>query len=338
MRTMEGSHFFLNMLKKKKIAVICGGNSSEHDVSIKSGHHVAKHLNNRKYDVTIINISKDGVWKMEDGTDINVFPYNNQKSDLDKFDKVFIALHGENGEDGRVQAMLDMIGVSYTGSGVLASAWGIDKWQTHRILEKYDIAMPQYIVVQRKDDINIDDIDRKVQFVCGYPCFVKPNKSGSSLGMSIVHSKDDLREGIEKALSENDVILIMEYIKGREISCATIGNAHHEIWNLPPVEVITENEYFDYEAKYMSKKTQEICPAELREVQEQEVKDVAQKVHRILSCQGVTRSDFILGGDNVLYFLEINTSPGMTEESIVPKAVRATGRDFGDFLDEILNI
>lgn len=328
------------MAKKRiKVAVICGGPSSEREVSLKSGEQVFLNLP-KKYEKFLIEINKEGAWLLKENDSRQRFLtiIHPEKgfagSDLKKFDVAFLALHGKFGEDGKIQAMLDVLDVSYTGSGVLASALGMDKLKTMEIAGRQGINVPRYFVLSSREKIGIKLLKNRIKKEIGYPCVIKPNDSGSSIGVSIIKSPGDLGKAIKEASRESGEIIIQEFIGGRELSCGVIGNpSDGDIVALPSIEIITGNKFFDYEAKYFSEKTREISPAGISERLEDKIREQAKKVHQALGCAGLSRSDFILKKGK-FYFLEINTSPGMTEKSLCPKEAKAAGMNFSKFLDE----
>lgn len=354
-------------MKKIKVAVLCGGISSEREISLKSGEQVARNLPRDKYDVRVLEISKDNRWllrsnlamigkTLDDKRTLVVSDQNaliNQKKISQKVDVVFIALHGKYGEDGRIQALLDLVGVPYTGSKVLASALGMNKIKANDLVEKYGIRVPKTLAIN-KSNFQIKKITADMIKQVGFPCVIKPNESGSSVGITIVKNQQGLRKAFSSAFKEDDTVLVQKYIQGREITCGVLGNSSDSVYTstripkgyrwrskliaMPPVEIISDNEFFDYNAKYFSKKTQEICPAKISKKSTKEVKSLAKKVHQTLGCDGLTRSDFILTPQGKYYFLEINTIPGLTEASLCPKEARAMGWSFSEFLDRQIQL
>jgi len=314
-------------MKKIRIGVLMGGTSNEREVSLLSGEQVLKNLSCNLYDVSKIEITKDGKWLLDNKTFLTVFPNRDLKK---RFDIIFIALHGTFGEDGKVQAILDTLQIPYTGSGVLPSALGMNKAKTMELLTPHKVRVPRTISLRKCNKTPI----------VTFPCVVKPNAAGSSVGISIVKNKTEITAALNKAFKEDDMVLIQEYIEGRELTCAIIGNSNKDdLIALPPIEIVSPGTFFDYNAKYFSKKTQEICPAPIHSKTTKELARLSKLVHTILGCDGLTRSDFILSKkDNKLYFLEINTIPGLTEASLCPKAAKATGMTFPEFLDKQIKL
>ncbi|MBI5421125.1 MAG: D-alanine--D-alanine ligase [Parcubacteria group bacterium] len=315
-------------MKKIRVGVLMGGTSNEREVSLLSGNQVVKNLSRELYDISKIEITKDGKWLLNNKTSLTVLPGNDLRN---RFDIIFIALHGAFGEDGKVQAILGTLKIPYTGSGVLASALGMDKAKTAELLTSHKITMPKCIALKKGE---------KVISAFKFPCVVKPNASGSSVGVSIVKDKIKLTAALRKAFNEDQTVLVQEYIEGRELTCAVMGNAEDaNLIALPPIEIVSPGTFFDYNAKYLSKKTQEICPAPIDKKVSSELCRLSKKIHLALGCDGLTRSDFILSKkDNKLYFLEINTIPGLTEASLCPKAAKAIGMTFKDFLDKQIQL
>jgi D-alanine-D-alanine ligase len=315
---------FMPKKAKLRIAILCGGMSSEHEVSLRSGAQVLKHLDRKRFSPFLITISKKGTWT-RNGREID--PFTLKKS----ADVAFLALHGTFGEDGRMQSFLEMVGIPYTGSGVLASALAMDKFKTWQFLKSFGIAMPSSRLLTRADFKNAGVRNAFIKKT-SYPCVVKPNASGSSVGLSLVKSKKEMGTALRKALKEDVSVIVQKYVKGREITCGVLGNSTAQTLPtvLPPVEIISHTEIFDYHAKYASKKTEEICPARLTAHEKTVVQGLVRTIHLLMGCQGLTRSDFILS-NGTFYFLEINTLPGLTEQSICPREARAMGWTMTEF-------
>jgi len=326
---------------RAKIAILCGGVSSEHDISILSGRNIYKVIDINKYKPTLIEITKSGQWLVQGKNDrtnkISVIDTTSakMKSDLSKFDVVFVALHGRFGEDGKIQSLLELVGVPYTGSGVMASALSMNKKWALDLVSSIGIDTPHTFITEKSDNKSYKAILEKV----GLPCVVKPNNSGSSVAISIVRKPNELIPAINLALEEDKFVLIQEYISGREFTCSIIGSSSRgKIKALPLVEIITNNEFFDFDAKYTSKATKEIVPAGVSDDITDKIQKSAINVHKLISCDGLTRSDFIMDTRGDIYFLEINTVPGMTEMSLSPKSARASGMSMAELVDEIITL
>lgn len=328
---------------KIKVAVIGGGFSNERDISLMTAQQIAAALPADKYEVSLIEITPEKSWLLRDdfqqitdagaGTELLALDPKNPAL-KNSADVVFIALHGKFGEDGRIQAIFDLLEIPYTGSGVLASALGMNKAKCQEVLKHYQLNIPQYLILTSQPDI--DELDNIISETIKYPVVVKPNESGSSVGISIAKNKEQLTAAVAAAFAEDRTVMIQEYISGRELTCAVLGNsADNALEALPPIEIIAHADFFDYQTKYFSQSTEEICPAAISEQLTEQIQKQAQVAHLALGCDGLTRSDFILR-DNKLYFLEINTIPGQTQASLSPKAAKAAGMSFAEFIEKQL--
>lgn len=304
------------MKNKIKIAVLMGGKSSEHEISILSGNEVVKNLDKNKYDIIPILISKTG-----DGV---------EKISKVKPDIVFIALHGSYGEDGTIQGMLEVLGLAYTGPGVLASAIGIDKIAFRKIMEFEKLPIPKFTFLKKGEDV------KKIKNILGSPpYFVKPFNQGSSVGASLVKSMKSLDKALTFAFKYSDTILIDEYLSGLELTCAVIGNDNPIA--LPVIEIRPlKGEYFDYLSKYSENGAEEIVPARISKVLTKKVQDLAIRVYKAIGCRGFARVDFMLNSKGDPVILEINTVPGLTPASLFPKAAKAANISYSDLLDTII--
>jgi D-alanine-D-alanine ligase len=309
------------MRNKIKISILCGGFSNEREISLKSGQSVAAALNPEKYDITILELGDDCEWHKNNKAFIEQTP-----------DLAFIALHGKYGEDGTIQSILDDLNIPYTGSSAQASRLAMDKKATIKVAQSIGLHVPKSIVLEKDHENLSDDIS--------FPCVIKPNESGSSIGVSIVETKEQLNSALEIAFKEDEKVLVEQYIKGREFTCGVLGNSNDgELMVLPVVEIIThDEEFFDYEAKYNSKTVGEICPAQIDKEVSEKIQELSKKIHMHLGCDGLTRSDFIISEDGQIYFLEINTIPGMTQVSLVPKEAAAAGMSLGEFFEKQIEL
>ena len=323
---------------KKNIALLAGGYSGEYAISIQTAKTISQNLDTEKYQVYKIVVTREG-WKHEtpDGKTIEVDKNDFSitiKSKKITFDCVFIAIHGTPGEDGRIQGYLDMINIPYTSCNAIVSALTFNKSYCNKVvkdLKTVNIANSVHLI--KGNPYSVGTILDKINF----PLFVKPNEGGSSLGVSKVKSVEALLPAIEKAFKEDQQVLIEEFIEGREV---TIGvyRLGDTITTLPATEIVSKNEFFDYEAKYTPGVTNEITPAPLSENINEELKTKAGLLYRYLNCKGVVRMDFIIEKKtNKLFFLEVNTMPGQSENSIVPQQVRAAGMNLKDFYGAILD-
>jgi len=297
-----------------------GGPSSEHEVSLASGKMVMKQLNSRKYAAAPIKVAKDGHWPVK-------------LADLkNNFDIVFIAMHGEYGEDGQLQSLLEKEKILYTGSNSLVSRLAMDKEKTCRRLLKKNIKCPPFVVFKKgrlaKSCLPLVKL--------GLPVVVKPNNLGSSVGMSSVTNISQLLPAINKALAHSPEVMIQRFISGRELTCGVLEINGQPI-ALPPTEIIPKGQkLFDYRAKYTPGASQEITPARLPEKTIKQAQQITLKAYKAIGCSSYARVDMILGNDQQIYFLEINTLPGLTSTSLVPQAARAAGFNFPRLLDIII--
>ena len=307
---------------KKKIAIIMGGYSSEVKISLKSGNVVYKYLDTDKFIGYRIQILKSK-WVYVDDNDKEYLINKNDFSvevndDIIKFDCVFNAIHGTPGEDGLMQAYFELLGIRQTSCNYYQAALTFNKRDLLSTLKPYGINSAASYYLNLGDVINTDEIVAKV----GLPCFVKANKSGSSFGISKVYEKEALHAAIENAYKEDDEIIIESFLNGTEVSVGVITyKGMTKV--LPITEIVTENDFFDYEAKYEGK-SHEITPARISIAQEAKVSEIAKKAYEILKMKGYSRSEFIFVDDEP-YMLEMNTTPGLTEESILPQQAQAAG-------------
>lgn len=285
-------------MKKLKVAVLTGGLSCEREVSLVSGKGVLNNLNKDKYEV----------W----GIDV---PSELEKIKKIKPDLAFIIMHGKGGEDGEIQGYLETLGIRYTGSGVFASAMGMNKKFFKWVMEHNNIKMPKTVLKA--------------------PCVVKPNCGGSSVGVSIVEKNKDLIKAIELAKKYDSEVIIEEYIKGMEVTCGVWGNKKVEA--LPVVEIIPKNKFFDYESKYSDGGAKEICPARLDRIMTEKIQEITVQVFKLIEGRGFARVDMIIR-DKDVYVLDINTLPGMTPNSLLPKEAKAAGYSYSQMLDRIIEL
>jgi D-alanine-D-alanine ligase len=306
------------MIRDKKIAVLAGGVSAEREVSLRSGAAIYKALKERGYNALLIDATGD-FWNsiISQGADV-----------------VFIALHGGHGENGAVQGMLEVMGIPYTGSGVLASAMSMDKEASKKIFLYHGIPVPPFCLVH-KDELpaEISDMAKGAEPAVKFPMpwVVKPVNEGSSIGVSIVKNVDELKPAVIDALKYGDKIIIEKYIRGKEIQIGILGNRA-----IGGVEVRPSLEFYNYEAKYTPGLTKYILPPEVTVAEYEKLKTTALMAHMALGCSGATRVDLILDENGNEYMLEVNTIPGMTETSLLPKIAALSGLDFGDLIEEII--
>ncbi|HOD11491.1 MAG TPA: D-alanine--D-alanine ligase [Candidatus Omnitrophota bacterium] len=299
----------LSRVLEKHVGVLMGGCSSEKEISIKSGTGVVKALTEAGCRVSSLEIST------ENPADIITLVK------ASKIDIAFIALHGRFGEDGRIQEILDSIQIPYTGSDAAASRTAMDKLSTYQLLRENHVRVPSFLAFNRSDEKKIKEEVRSV--FAGKPVVVKPVSEGSSFGVTIVADHQQLSLAVQDAFSYGDQILIEAYIHGKELTAGILGNTL-----LPVVEIRPKNPFFDYKAKYQAGMTEYIVPAEIDPVIAQQVQQIAWRVHRSIGCRHLSRVDLLLDENNIPWVLEINTIPGMTATSLLPKAASAIGIDF----------
>lgn len=317
----------------RTIAIAAGGDSPEYEVSLKSAVEVEKLLASI-YNIYIIIIrGTNWYWEDKKGRYHNIDKNDFTLSVDDKkirFDAVFIAIHGTPGENGLLQGYFDMMGIPYSSCSAFCSALTFNKQACKLFLKEYDIKVSEGILIRRGDSFTPSAVVKKT----GMPCFVKPNDSGSSFGVTKVKKKEELLPAIEKAFRESDEILIESFIDGREVACGVIKTRSKALI-LPLIEIISRNEFFDYEAKYTPGKSDEVTPARINKAVTDKIQRLSSKIYDLLGCKGIVRVDFILTGD-IPCFLEINTIPGMTEESLIPKEVKAAGLSLKDIYSMVI--
>jgi D-alanine-D-alanine ligase len=306
----------------KTIAIAAGGDSSEYEVSVKSANEVSKVLA-RKYNTYIIMIRGTN-WYWEDprgryhSIDKNDFTLRIDDRRI-RFDAVFIAIHGTPGENGLLQGYLDILKLPYTSCSAFSSALTFNKQACKLYLKEYGIPMAKAVLIRKKDKPDHSLIIKNI----GLPCFVKPNDSGSSFGVSKVKYEKEMDSALETAFKESSEVMVESFMQGREVACGVVKTSNREIV-LPVTEIISKNEFFDYEAKYTPGRSQEITPANISPAITAEIKQLSSLIYDLLGCSGIVRVDFIVIGERP-YFLEINTVPGMTGESLIPQQARAAG-------------
>lgn len=292
-----------------KVGVLLGGRSAEREVSLLSGAAVLKALQSRGVDAHPFDPAERSLEALR----------------AEKFDRVFIALHGRFGEDGTMQGVLEWMDIPYTGSGVMASALAMDKWRTKLVWQAAGIPTPRYAILQA--DSNWDEVVAQL----GLPIFVKPAREGSSIGMSRVESAAQLAEAYRKAAEFDALVLAEQFISGGEYTVAILdGEA------LPLIKLESANVFYDYEAKYKRDDTRYLCPCGLPAAQEKQIQQLALRAYEVVGCRGWARADVMLDAAGNPYFLEINTSPGMTDHSLVPMAARQAGIPFDELVLRIL--
>ena len=323
---------------KRTIAIVCGGDSSEHDVSLRSGQGLYSFFDKERYNIYIVDVK---------GTDWHVAFDNGETAEIDKndfsflkdgqrmyFDYAYITIHGQPGENGVMQGYFDLIHLPYSTSGVLVEAMTFDKYVLNNYLRGFGINVADSILLRRGEQYDEDAIAKRI----GMPCFVKPAADGSSFGVSKVKNADQLAPALRVAFMEAEEAMVEAYMQGTEISQGVYKTADKEVV-FPATEVVTKNEFFDYDAKYNGQ-VQEITPARLAPETAAEVAKTTSRIYDILHANGIIRIDYIItkdeNGKDKVNMLEINTTPGMTPTSFIPQQVRAAGLDIKDVLSDIV--
>ncbi len=297
-----------------RIGVLMGGPSTEREISLKSGKAVYEALEQSGLDVTAIDIKSDNIEE-------NVSLVRSHKINC-----AFLALHGRFGEDGQIQGILEALGIPYTGSCPEASRLAMDKIASRKIFEAGGLNVPKYEVLEK-------NIDGKIYHNLGLPLVIKPATHGSSIGLSIIDKEEDVKKGMDLAFRFDERIIIEEYIKGREV---TVGILEEKA--LPVIEIIPKRPFFDYEAKYQAGLTEYVVPARLEERIANEVKATGLSAHKLLGCFGCSRVDMILNKDNLAFVLEVNTIPGLTDISLLPRAAKTIGIEFNELCIKLIKL
>ena len=292
-----------------KVAVLFGGKSAEREVSLKSGARVLAALQRQGIDAHAFDPAERGL------------------DELAGFDRAFIMLHGRYGEDGTIQGALELMGIPYTGSGVMASAVGMDKWRTKLLWRSIGLPIPDFVVLD--EDSDLAAVEKRL----GLPLFVKPACEGSSIGVTKVRRYGELGPAYAAAAKHDALVLAEQGVLGGEYTVAILGNEA-----LPIIRIVPATDFYDYEAKYLRDDTRYLCPCGLPEARERELRAQALEAFRVLGCRGWGRVDFLMDEQGNAYFLEVNTSPGMTDHSLVPMAARAAGVTYEQLVLRVLSL
>ena len=321
---------------KRNIAIVCGGDSSEHDVSLRSAQGLFSFFDKERYNVYIVDI-KGQDWHVELPGGITAKIDRNDFSFIEDgkatlFDYAYITIHGTPGENGILQGYFDLIGLPYSTSGVLVEAMTFDKFVLNQYLRGYGVSVADSMLIRQgyEELVSDDEIEERI----GMPCFVKPAADGSSFGVSKVKNKDQLAPAIRKAMLESPEIMVEGFLEGTEISQGVYKTREKSVV-LPATEVVTSNEFFDYDAKYNGQ-VKEITPARLSPEVAERVKKITSHIYDILHCNGIIRIDYIISKDGKIRMLEVNTTPGMTPTSFIPQQVKAAGLEMKDVLTDIV--
>lgn len=323
---------------KYNVALICGGNSSEWEISVLSGKHIAENIDKTRFNLYEI-LLRGSSWSLCSTDSTEAFPICEiDKTDFScmvngakvKFDIALIMIHGTPGENGLLQGYFEMLGIPYTTCTSHVSALTFDKYSCKTFLRDVGVKMAREVYIRRGDKFDAEEIVSRL----GLPLFVKPSSGGSSFGISKVTKASDLCGAIEEAFTQGETVLVEEFISGREVTQGVFSFGG-EITTLPVTEIISHNDFFDYDAKYLGK-SDEVCPADLTPQEVEAISRETNKIYRHFGCKGVVRVDYILSKEGVPYFLEVNTVPGMTKMSLVPQQLRVAGISIPDFLNSLL--
>ncbi len=318
----------------KNIGIIYGGYSSEIVISEKSKDGVLSFIDETKYNRYPIRITKDKwcaiIGDEEIPVDKNDFSFILDEKKV-KIDFAYITIHGTPGEDGLLQGYFDMLNIPHSTCSVQAAAITFNKFTCNTYLKGFGVAVADSVLVREGNSYNADDIIEQL----GLPCFVKPNAGGSSFGITKVKNIDEITPAIEKAFSESREVIIEQFISGREVTCGVYKTKDNKM-TLPITEVVSKNEFFDFEAKYTASKVEEITPAPIDDAVRDRIQSISSLIYDILDCKGIVRIDYIIS-DNKIFLLEVNTTPGMTTRSLIPQQVEAAGLDIKSVFSEIID-
>lgn len=319
---------------KKKIAIIAGENSSEVIVSLKSAQGIYSFIDKKTYEVYIVTlIEKKWSVKLEDETEVDIdkndfsFILNGEKI---LFDFAYITIHGTPGENGILQGYFDLIGLPYSCCGVLAAAITFNKFTCNQYLKVFGIPVAPSILLRKNEHIQNTVVVEKI----GLPCFIKSNVGGSSFGVTKVKEEKQIQPAIEKAFAEGNEVIIEGFLQGTEVTCG-MYKTHEKTQVFPITEVVSANEFFDFDAKYNGQVT-EITPARIPQEVTNHIQQLTNQLYDILGCKGIIRADFIINKQNVPYLLEVNTTPGMTPTSFIPQQVKAAGMAISSVMEDII--
>ena len=319
---------------KRTIAIVCGGDTSEIVVSLRSAQGIYSFIDKEKYNLYIVEM--EGLrWevRLSDETktpvDRNDFSFMNGTERV-KFDFAYITIHGTPGEDGRLQGYFDMMRIPYSTCGVLASAMTYDKFVCNQYLKAFGVRIAESLLLRQGQSVSDDDVVEKI----GLPCFIKPSLGGSSFGVTKVKTREQIQPAIAKAFSEGLEVVVEAFMDGTEITCGCYKTKEKSVV-FPITEVVTGNDFFDYDAKYNGQ-SDEITPARISDELTQRVQALTSAIYDILGCSGIVRVDYIITAGDKINLLEVNTTPGMTATSFIPQQVRAAGLDIKDVMTDII--
>ncbi len=317
----------------RNIAVLAGGYTSERQISLNSGNQILNSLDVKLYNSYLVEVNPEGLFCLSNGQkyklDLNDFSVNLDGKTV-IFDYAYITLHGSPGEDGKMQGFLDILKIPYSACDVFSSALTFNKVACKKILQNSDLYLAKSVVITNGESFSVDEVIE----ITGLPCFVKPNTAGSSFGVTKVYEKEKFIDAINLACKEDNIIIVEEFIEGVEVSCGVVKTKDLEMV-FPVTEISTLNDYFDTEAKYNPELTQEITPARISEDETNLVQQYSSLIYDELNCKGIVRMDYIIKAGKP-YFLELNSIPGMSAESIVPKQIRTIGKTMGEILTAVI--
>ena len=342
----------------KKICLLFGGMSEEYDVSCVSASYVAEELDPKKYEVIKVGITKEGEWKLFSGSteemrqhtwqngacvpcvlspdrkDHGLLIRDGEGVRLEKIDVLFPVLHGAYGEDGCIQGLFRMSGIPFVGCGVAASALGLDKALSKMVFDGVQIPQAQWLLIEDIEKADREAEADRCQRELGFPCFVKPASTGSSIGITKAHDREELLEAFDTAQRIDRKVVVEKAIVGRELECAVLGNDKPEVSCVG--EVLSAGEFYDYESKYFDQASQTVIPAALTQEESDQIRSYALTAYQALGCRGLSRCDFFLGEDGTVYINEINTLPGFTQISMFSKLWMAQGKSYSQVLDDLI--
>ena len=320
-----------NSSTMKHIAILCGGFSSEFEISKKSATTI---LNNfpEGYFPFLVEVTKESWTALISNQRVDYNPWDQSyvfEGQKRQIDAAIIYIHGNPGENGKIQAILEMQEIPYVNSGALASELSFDKWYCNQFLKGFDIPVAKSLLLTKINDFTSEEIIVNL----GLPCFVKPSDSGSSYGISKVNTQEELQPALEKAFAEGRTVVIESFLKGTEVTCG-VYNSKSGIQTLPITEIVSENDFFDFEAKYLGK-SEEIIPARISEIEVSRINELSIKIYQLLKLRSIARIDFMLV-DQIPHVIEVNTTPGFSEASIVPRMLAHQGKSIQEFWGDIL--
>ncbi|ONI40348.1 D-alanine--D-alanine ligase A [Candidatus Epulonipiscium fishelsonii] len=343
---------------KENILLLFGGQSSEHEVSLKSATTIFNNFDKDKYDVYPVGITKNGKWLLDkdpkvdftknvwinkgiacvlspDATDGGLILMREDEDIVKiRIDKVFPVLHGKYGEDGTVQGLCKLAQIPYVGCGVISSAISMDKAFTKIIVKEAGIPQADFVIIKEEDFDDIDNSVKKIETAFGYPYFIKPANAGSSVGISKAHNREELINGIKNALLHDSKVLVEETIVGREVETAVLGNKDLQVSGVG--EILAAAEFYDFDAKYNNAASKTVVSADLPENIKNEIRKYAKIIFKALECKGLSRVDFFVTNDNKIIFNEINTLPGFTPISMYPMLFEAEGIEIKELINKLL--